>query len=342
MGYLVGTDEAGYGPNLGPLVISVTVWRVPGDPCDVDLYKLLRKAVSAAPPKSAAAKGRPAKPAVEACAVATKVRSPKKVVWTDSKTLYRSGEGLGALETGLLTALGLLSPRPAHWRAAWHALDPQAAQSLDCQPWHLDYQSDLPVHADAEHIESLTGRSRKACEQAGVSLVAIRSRAVFPEDWNQLLDEHGNKSTVLSLLTLRLLAESLAELGDEPVAVVCDKHGGRNSYQPLLQRHVTEFLVEVYGEGQEQSVYRWGPSERRTQVVFCTRAERYLPTALASMASKYLRELAMLAFNDFWRRHVPGLKPTAGYPLDAGRFKADITAAQAALGIDDRVVWRNR
>jgi ribonuclease HIII len=206
----------------------------------------------------------------------------------------------------------------------------------------LDYQRELPVHADAEHICQLTGRLQKVLEQAGVSLVAIRSRAVFPEDWNELLDEHGNKSTVLSVLTLRLLAESLAELGDEPVAVICDKHGGRNSYQPLLQRHVTDFLVEVYGEGPQQSVYRWGPSQRRTQVMFCTKAERYLPAALASMASKYLRELAMLAFNDFWGRHLPGLKPTAGYPLDAGRFKADIAAVQAGLNIDDRIVWRNR
>ena len=29
MGYAIGTDEAGYGPNLGPLVISATVWEIP-------------------------------------------------------------------------------------------------------------------------------------------------------------------------------------------------------------------------------------------------------------------------------------------------------------------------
>ena len=72
------------------------------------------------------------------------------------------------------------------------------------------------------------------------------------------------------------------------------------------------------------------------------KADSHLPAALASMASKYLRELAMRAFNDFWRRSVDGLRPTAGYPQDAKRFKAQIAAVQAELGIDDRLLWRER
>jgi hypothetical protein len=67
-----------------------------------------------------------------------------------------------------------------------------------------------------------------------------------------------------------------------------------------------------------------------------------MPAALASMTSKYLRELAMRAFNDFWCGHVPDLAPTAGYPLDARRFRAAIQETQVALGIADRIVWRNR
>ncbi len=31
MGYVLGTDEAGYGPNLGPLVVTATLWEVPDD-----------------------------------------------------------------------------------------------------------------------------------------------------------------------------------------------------------------------------------------------------------------------------------------------------------------------
>ena len=64
--------------------------------------------------------------------------------------------------------------------------------------------------------------------------------------------------------------------------------------------------------------------------------------ALASMTAKYLRELSMRAFNDFWCSRVPGLRPTAGYPADARRFKTEVAEVQRELGIDDHVLWRKR
>jgi ribonuclease HII len=329
VGYIVGTDEAGYAPNLGPLVISATVWSVPGDPREVDLYKLLTKAVAKSPPK-AAKKTAAGKPAM-----------PKRVVLADSKVVYRPADGLAQLELGVLASLALSGHRPESWRQIWHLLDGEAAAGLDRFPWHIDYDRTVPLQANLQHLDQLTARLTKEAEQADVKLLAIRSRAIFPDRWNSLTDEH-NKSTVLSLSTLDLLSQVLAELPPAPVAVICDKHGGRNFYQPLLQQHVSSYVVEVYGEGRHESVYRWGPEDQRTEVVFRVNAERYLPCAVASMTSKYLRELSMRAFNHYWAHHVPELKPTAGYPLDAGRFRADIAAAQATLGIDDRILWRNR
>lgn len=341
MGYLIGTDEAGYAPNLGPLVISASVWWVPGDPQHVDLYKLLCKAVARSP-----AGRKPAKVAAAGSGPRGEQRSagrrePRRVVLADSKALYKPPGGLGDLELGLLAALSLAGAPPATWRDAWTLLDPDTAPSLDDQPWHVDYQCDLPLEAECKHVDRLGSRLRAEAERAGVRLLAVRSRAVFPERWNNLTDRH-NKSTALSVSTLELLSQVLATLGEEPIAVICDKHGGRNFYQPLLQQHVAEHLVEVYGEGPKESIYRWGPAGRRTEVVFRVNAERYLPCALASMASKYLRELSMRAFNHYWRRHLPELRPTAGYPLDAGRFRADIAAMQQTLGIADRLLWRNR
>ena len=90
-----------------------------------------------------------------------------------------------------------------------------------------------------------------------------------------------------------------------PVSVICDKHGGRNRYGDLLAVYFPEWFIEIRGEGRQRSSYRFGPADRRVEFCFRVGAESCLPAALASMASKYLRELAMRAFNDFWRRHVP-------------------------------------
>ena len=60
------------------------------------------------------------------------------------------------------------------------------------------------------------------------------------------------------------------------------------------------------------------------------------------MAAKYLREVCMLQFNRHWVAKVPGLKPTAGYPTDAGRFFAAIRGVLATDGIDECTVWRAR
>ena len=50
----------------------------------------------------------------------------------------------------------------------------------------------------------------------------------------------------------------------------------------------------------------------------------------------------MRAFNDYWCRQLPQLRPTAGYSQDARRFKKQIAALQTALGIDDRQLWRSK
>ena len=87
MAYKIGTDEAGYGPNLGPLVVTGTLWKTKA--CDDDLYQLLAPCVADQLP------GRN-NPDMQSIAIA------------DSKVVYRSNS-IRHLEKTVLATLSLVS-----------------------------------------------------------------------------------------------------------------------------------------------------------------------------------------------------------------------------------------
>ena len=64
--------------------------------------------------------------------------------------------------------------------------------------------------------------------------------------------------------------------------------------------------------------------------------------ALASLVSKTLREHWMDVFNHHWLAQIPGLKPTAGYPVDAVRFRQSIEPLCHARGLDPSSWWRTK
>jgi hypothetical protein len=360
MAFLVGTDEAGYGPNLGPLVISASVWHVPDDMADGALYRRLEAAVTAQP-RRAAGTGAP------------------RVVIADSKLLYHSGQGLRLLELGLWAAWWaeqrtlpdtLATPAcaqekvpgqspipnpqslipatpangqekvPGNFAAVWQRLAGESAAGRHAALCDACDALRAPLDADPQELRRLGPTFDAALAAAGVRLLALESLAIFPAELNEALRQYGSKGEALSRWTLGLLTRVIAPLGDERIQILCDKHGGRNHYLPLLVEFFPDHFIQSHGEGRQRSVYRFGPGHRRVEICFQAKGESHLPTALASMASKYLRELAMRALNAFWGPRVPGLRPTAGYPQDARRFRDDIAATQRELGIEDRILWR--
>jgi hypothetical protein len=50
----------------------------------------------------------------------------------------------------------------------------------------------------------------------------------------------------------------------------------------------------------------------------------------------------MDVFNAFWQSLIPGLRPTAGYPVDARRFRRDIERTALEREIAPAVWWRDR
>src|SRR5438874_2084541 len=84
--WLIGIDEAGYGPNLGPFVMTAVACRVPEALAEADLWAVLRQAVRRPPEQD-----------------------DGRLLVEDSKVLYSTARGLRDLETGVLATL---APRP--------------------------------------------------------------------------------------------------------------------------------------------------------------------------------------------------------------------------------------
>jgi hypothetical protein len=285
----------------------------------------------------------------------------------DSKSLYHAGGSLAALERGVLAMLALLDRKVSCWSECWPMIRcPDSVQSPDqwsgcsasptlkCEtprplvgalssdPWHTDYNEPLPIATTAEELTSTAALLADGFRSRDVRLMELQAEVLQPRRFNDEIAACGNKAEVLSLTTLRLARKLIGGLPAGDVLVVCDKHGGRARYAALLQHVFDGELVRVRQETAELGIYELEACGRAIEFRFLAKGERMLPTALASMTAKYLRELAMRPFNAFWQQHVPGLRPTAGYPTDAKRFQGDIRTAQRKLGIEDRDLWRER
>ena len=325
MTLLIGTDEAGYGPNLGPLAVAATAWRVASRTEDAEAA--LTRAVAKVDAVVASRSGG---------------RSP---LWADSKQIYRGGDGFGMLERGVSIGLVLAGAAvPEMWTALADTVGPISPRGGCRGAWQELSSLPLPREADADTCTTLAAELRDLLARHGVMLERVACRGIYPDEFNSLLRDGFNKSDILSAATLELAAALRNTAADEPAVVWCDRHGGRKRYGGLVARHFDAPLVQPLEETPTRSVYMVPaadrPSTNACRLEFCVGGEARTPVALASMTAKYVRELSMHAFNAFWSSRLTGLQPTAGYPTDALRWRRDAAVAieQAQLADDD--LWR--
>ena len=255
----------------------------------------------------------------------------------DSKEVFQPKRGFAALERGVLAALRMTGLEPRSFEELCQFLSVKSTENhavAEIPPWYQEHPLQLPT----EPIEiGISDAWSAVCEHRGVRLVAIKAAIVEPQRFNRLIQEYDNKSLVVSRVAFQLL-RSVWTPDEAEALVVGDKHGGRNRYDQLLSEVLDGEMIFRLEEGADRSDYRVG----KTVLRFQPRAEEHGPVALASMTAKYIRELAMSRFNRFWAGHIDGLKPTQGYPVDAKRYREEISETQRKLGISDDVLWRNR
>jgi hypothetical protein len=321
MPWIVGIDEAGYGPNLGPLVMTSVACRVPERLAGADLWRVFRRAVR-----------RDGEP------------EDSRLLVEDSKVVYSPQRGLCDLETSVLA---FLAAGECQENDLLHQLVdrlcPDFHADLRAEPWYKG-SSTLPMTADGSRLKKAVDRLSSVSQKREVHWGPVHCVVVCPARFNRLLDHWGSKGAVLGhALGLLLSANRMLGQDSEPISFLIDKHGGRNTYAPMLQHVLTEGMVIAHEEGPGRSVYSVLALEREVRLTFQPRADaEHFGVALASMISKYLREVLMREFNEFWQAQMPGLKPTAGYPVDSLRFWNAIRPLAEGLEIPEAVLWRRK
>lgn len=317
MAWIVGIDEAGYGPNLGPFVMTAVLCRVADAHARVCLWQHLSAVVRR-----------------------SRDRRDARLVVDDSKAIYASSRGLLGLERGVYA---LLAESPAHLAGLVEMLCAADGAELRGEVWYSGASS-LPAVGALDELHGLREGYRSHCQDREVTAWQVRSVIVCPGPFNALTARANSKAAVVAAGFTRLLRWACAQAAPgETMYLLSDKQGGRNTYARLIEEALPAAFVWVSEESAGRSSYRVQLPDRLLELTFQPRADaESFCVALASMVSKYLRELCMVEFNRFWQTHVPDLKPTAGYPVDAARFLEAIRPVIDRLEIPLESVWRMR
>ncbi len=309
-----GIDEAGYGPTLGPLVVGGVAFQMEGPPAEGVLWEVLRDAVS----REARTSG-------------------GRLVVNDSKRVYSPSLGLRRLEEGVLAFFQVFSgDLPTNAKELMATLLPDGASCEALPPWFSGAPDlALPLDTNASAVKSKAAVLARALQVSGVRIVAAHAAPVFAPEFNRFVDQTGNKSFLLFQKCGLLIEHLWRSAHDDEAHVTVDKHGGRMRYRRLVRDVFPHCGCDVLREEAELSCYRVADGSRELVLSFRQEADQAaLPSALASMVAKYVREVHMCAFNTYWCEHVDGLQPTAGYSRDARRFLHDIEAVLAAEKVD--------
>ncbi|GAC1472853.1 MAG: hypothetical protein NVSMB9_20600 [Isosphaeraceae bacterium] len=315
----VGIDEAGYGPNFGPLVMTAVMAESPDD--------------------------RPPDVWADLAAKVCRAGGDGERLWIDdSKVLYQSGLGRDRLEAACL-AVTLAANGSACLDTFGSLLTAVGAGTLDeveLSLWLDAGDPTIPCEAASTRVRGL--HALRPFEGANWRIIKVLSRVVGPARFNDGLNRHGSKAKVHFESFAELLEPLWLGTNDGTVTHVRgDKHGGRHYYYGPLVDILPDSWIDRGVEGPNLSCYTVRAPGRRLELSLQPRADSCDGlVALASVVSKAVRELWMDAFNAHWLARIPGLRPTAGYPGDSARFRKAIEPHCAQRGIAPDPWWCSR
>ena len=301
MAVLVGIDEAGLGPILGPLVVSSAAFSVDREHLKTDLWKLLKKSVGK-----------------------TRSRLKGRLLINDSKKAFSKSLGILHLQRTVLASLHVLDRKPGNLDELITHLCGDRLERLDAYPWYSG-RAEARLSFDEADIRIASGLFQRDLVANGMSILDCRCMCYDVAHYNKLIETMRNKASVVFTATAGLINEAWEKYRGEDLQIVVDRQGGRVRYGDILRKMWGGLSLTILQESDNHSSYELCDGSRKMRVHFVVGADsRYMPVSLASMQSKYLRELMMGCINRHFRTFDENLKPTAGYWQDGLRFIGDL------------------
>jgi ribonuclease HII len=296
---VMGVDENGLGPRLGPLVATAVALQMPRYARSALCNRGL--ALGLTDSKQTGGFGR--------------------MGFTESVALAlvnRAGAGLAGSADGFLDRV---SP---HARQRLRACCPDAPTAGQC--WAVD----LPLPAfggDVSYGESLLDQ---LVGRSSLRIVDVRSRIACAGVLNAKLAAGTNKLAVDLELFEDLICAVQARHGT-PLLAVCGMIGGIRDYASRLSRFEPSRVRSLAGRRRQRRYAVDGVGEVRFEV---DADARHLPVALASIVGKYVREICMRRIGEFYQQRNPALKLASGYhdPVTT-RFIDATESSRRRLGI---------
>lgn len=276
---VLGVDENGLGPVLGPLVATSVAMEMPR----YQRSALRRRGLALGLTDSKQSGGFGKMQFVESVALA----------------LLAGERGQDVPES----ADGVLDRVFRDGRARLQACCPDDPTADQC--WAVELP--LPIFggdpaAGREVLDKLVGRSR-------LRIVDVRSRVACAGMLNAERAAGKHKFHVDFDLFEDLIASTHRTHG-VPVLAICGMIGGIRDYASRFHLFDRDRIEPIAGRRSERRYAVEGVGEIRFEI---DADARHLPVALASMVGKYVRELCMLRIGEFYRRGDPDLKLASGY-----------------------------
>jgi ribonuclease HII len=316
---LVGIDEAGFGPILGPLVVSSSTFLLPHHLLTANLWQILGK--------SAGNKRK---------------HLAGRMLIADSKKAYSKSLGIKHLERTVLTCLKCLGKEPVTLTELLALLCPDCLERLNDYPWYKGADS-YRISTDSADMAIASAVLGDDLASNGIELLELRSYCLDVAYYNKMVGNVKNKASVLFTATSQLIKNAFDNFAGDYLQIIVDRQGGRIRYRRILQRMFPDMELKILKETPANSSYELQADGKQMRLHFTVGADdRFLPVSLASMVSKYLRELLVYNINRYFVDFHAELRPTAGYWKDGLRFIEDLKKNIPHVQVDTNQLIRCR